>query len=182
MAPKYWLAYIGLLISGCSTPGLSAFNANQREWHIERYTTQTTKFASCALLSHEQTFSSDAGTVRINIQIRNDGIVSIVADQNSFDPAVQHEMSLQVDSGAPALAPQLRANHRELTFSASTSARIIDELMGGKTLRAQFALAPRKELLTAVFSLNTFRDALREYRMCEVFRAQQATTAASRQN
>lgn len=180
--PKFWLAFIGLLASGCSTPGLSTFNPNEHEWHIERRATQVTKFASCALMSHEQTFSSDAGSVRINIQIRNDGILSIVADQSSFDPAVQREMSLQVDGGTPALAPQLRANHRELTFSANASARIIDELIGGKTLRAQFALAPRKELLTAVFSLDTFRDALREYRMCEVFRAQQATTAASRQN
>jgi len=163
-------------------PGLSALDPNQHEWHIERRTTQSTKFASCALMSHEQTFSSDAGSVGIAIEIRNDGIISIVADQSSFDPAVQHEMGLQVDGGAPALAPQLRANHRELTFSASASNRILDELMVGKSLRAQFALSPRKELLTAVFSLEAFRDALREYRMCEVFRAQQATTAASRQN
>lgn len=133
-------------------------------------------------MSRGQPFSSDAGSVQINIQIHDDGIVSLVADQSSFDPAVRQEMSIQVDGGTPALAPQMRANHRELTFNARDSARIVDELLSGKTVRAQFALAPRKELLTAVFSLDTFRDALREYRMCEVFRAQQATTAASRQN
>lgn len=182
MAPKYWLALIGLLVGGCSVAGLNAFDPNQHEWHIERRATHATKFASCALLTRAQTFSSDAGSVGINIQIHDDGIISLIADQSSFDPAVRHEMSIQVDSGSPALAPQMRSNHRELIFSARESARIIDELLRGKTLRAQFALAPRKELLTAVFSLDSFRDALHEYRMCEIFRAQQATTAAARQN
>jgi len=106
-------------------------------------------------------------------RIHSNGLVSLQSDHDPFDLAVRDEMGVQVKGEAPVLAPRLGSSPKELTFSPQDSARLLDQLAKGSWARIQVALVPRKEMLTAAYSLKGFEEALRSYRMCEVFRAKQ---------
>lgn len=142
-------------------------------WQLQRTGATTSAPASCVLVSAPQPFATGAGLDHVRLRIHSDGLVSLQSDHDPFDLAVRDEMGVQVKGEPPVLAPRVGHSPKELTFTPQDSARLLDQLAQGSWARVQVALVPRKEMLTAAYSLKGFEEALRSYRMCEVFRAKQ---------
>lgn len=164
-----------LLQSGCVGPQSGAMLADHA-WHTERQVAQSNRTAACTLFSSARPFSSGAGLDQVRIIIHRNGIVSLQSTQDAFDTKIRAQIGVRVDDHAAMLAPKAGITPRELTFSAAESTKLIDQLKTGRVARIQVALAPRKELLSTTFSLDEFPEALQEYRMCEVVRAEQAAS------
>lgn len=161
------------LLGGCAGPISNHDHPSEVAWQLQRGEATVTTPPSCALVSAPQTFATGVGLGHVRLRIHSNGLVSLQSDHDPFDLGVREQMGIQVKEHAPVLAPQAGSSPQELTFSPEDSARLLDQLARGTWARIQVALVPRKEMLTAAYSLNGFDEALRSYRVCEVFRAKQ---------
>lgn len=166
-------------LTSCINSQLTAL-PDEHLWHTERTISPIDKTASCHLYSSARPFSSGAGMDHVRLVIHRNGLVSLRSSRDAFDTTIHNQIGIRVDNHAPKLAFNKSSNAKELTFSTPDSTQLIDQLKTGRVARIQVVLAPRKELLATTFALDSFPDALQEYRVCEVMRAEQAAVANQR--
>lgn len=164
---------VSFVLAACASPPSDHNHRAGAPWQMQRGGATATMAASCVLVSAPQPFVTGVGLDHVRLRIHDDGLVSLQSEHDPFDLAVRDEMGVQVKGQTPVLAPRMGSSPKELTFSPQDSARLLDQLANGSWARIQVALVPRKEMLTAAYSLEGFEEALRSYRMCEVFRAKQ---------
>ena len=167
------------MLTSCVNSQLKAL-PDEHMWHTERMISPVDKSASCHLFSSARPFSSGAGLDHVRIVIHRNGLVSLRSSRDVFDTSIRNQIGIRVDDHAPKLAPSNSSNAKELTYSAPDSMQLLDQLKTGRIARIQVVLAPRKELLATTFALDSFPDALQEYRVCEVIREEQAAAVSQR--
>lgn len=174
IARIHWLAAGAVLfLNACASTDQEHNHKADAPWLLQRRVATATAPPACTLISAPTAFSTGAGLDHVRIRIHSDGLLSLQSDHDPFDITVRDQMGVQVKGQAPVLAPRLGSSPREMTFSPADSAKLLEQFAEGKWARIQVALVPRKEMLTAAYSLKGFEEALRSYRMCEVFRAKQ---------
>lgn len=161
------------LLSACAGQMNNHDHPAEVSWQLQRGGATVTTPPSCALVSAPQSFATGVGLGHVRLRIHSDGLISLQSEHDPFDLAIRDQMGIQVKGQTPVLAPRIGNSPQELTFSPQDSARLLDQLASGTWARIQVALVPRKEMLTAAYSLKGFEEALRSYRVCEVFRAKQ---------
>lgn len=168
------LSLAGLVALGaCANQPSDHNHRASAPWQLQRGGSTNASAPNCVLASAPQPFVTGVGLDHVRVRIHSDGLVSLQSDHDPFDLAVRDQMGIQVKGHAPMLAPRVGSSPKELTFSSEMSAKLLEQLANGSWARIQVALVPRKEMLTAAYSLEGFDEALKSYRVCEVFRAKQ---------
>jgi hypothetical protein len=170
-APVLLAALLGLC--ACAPNPISHHHNGTAAWQLERSADPHSGTASCALNSAATRFVTGAGVDYVRLVVHRGGLVSIQAEHDSFDLDVRTQMGIEVQGHGALTAPARGASSRELTYSSAESERLLEWFTTSDWARIQIALLPRKEMLTAPYSLEGFEDSLRAYRMCEVFRTVQ---------
>lgn len=165
-----------IVITACQTLSPQAkpskIGEQRQSWKVDRAETRAPQPDDCVLSSSAKTYSTGAGTDQVRVQISEGGIVSLVTEQDPFDERALAQMGMRVDDQDAVLKPNL-ARSRQLMFSPLQSAQLLEQMRTGNSLRIQIVLFPRQELLTGVYPLRGFENALLTYRMCEVMSAEQ---------
>lgn len=162
-----------VILAGCANQPSDHNHRASAPWQLQRGGATGANAPSCVLASAPQPFATGVGLDHVRVRIHSDGLVSLQSDHDPFDLTVRDQMGIQVKGHAPMLAPRLGSSPKELTFSPEISAELLEQLASSSWARIQVALVPRKEMLTAAYSLKGFDEALKSYRVCEVFRAKQ---------
>lgn len=178
MSTLRWIAIalLAVFFTACQTVSPQAkpsrLGDQRQAWTVDRADARTQPPDDCILSSSAKTYSTGAGTDQVRVQISEGGIVSLVTEQDPFDERALAQMGMRVDDQDAVLMPNLTRS-RQLMFSAPQSAQLLEQMRTGNNLRIQIVLFPRQELLTGVYPLRGFDNALLTYRMCEVMSAEQ---------
>lgn len=165
------IAFAAVIGTACGTSSSVKKAENTNGWKLKQSPRSDNNGLICALSSPPKRYATGAGVDEERILVHADGTVSLRTVLDAFDTRAIRQIGISVDDRPAFLAPTPVGSH-ELRFTAQDSEALLEQMTAGRTARIQVALHPRKELLTGVYSLRGFEQALLNYRMCEVMDAE----------